>query len=85
MENLEDTYGDHVKISFKVLDKTKIEKDDLKDVRDDIEDDYDLDNVKVTDGYEVCVKVTIKGSDEKRTFYRTYDVYKVNGKWSIVD
>ena len=85
MESFEKKYGDKVKISYKILDKTKLEKEDLNDVRDDLEDDYEDEKIKVTEGYEVCVKTTIKGSDEKDVDYTTLKVYKINGKWCIID
>ena len=84
MDSFEKKYGDKIKITYKVLDKTKIEKDDLDDVKDKLENKYDDEKIKVTDGYEVCVKATIKGSDEKDTSYTSFDVYKINGKWCMI-
>lgn len=77
-EYLEDEYGDDVKISYKVLDKEKVDKDDLED----IEDDYDF---KVSKGYEVDIKLTIKGDDEKDTEKTSISVYKVKGNWCVLD
>lgn len=85
MSYYEKKYGDHIKISYKVLDKTKLDKDELKDVKEDLEDKYDDEKIKVTDGYEVCIKATIKGSDEKDIDYTSMKVYKINGKWCIVN
>lgn len=85
MESLEKSYGDKVKISYKVVDKIKMTKDELKESKEDLEKDYDDEKIKITDGYKVCVKLTIKGSDEKETNFMTLDVLKINGKWCIVD
>lgn len=85
MKSYEKKYGDKIKISFKVLDKTKIDKDDLKDVKESLDNKYSDEKIKVTDGYEVCVKATIKGSDDKDVDYTTMKVYKINGKWCMIN
>ena len=85
MKAFEKKCGDKIKISYKVLDKTKIEKDELDDVKDDIKDDYEDEKVKVSEGYNVCVKITVKGSDDKKTSYSTFSIYKINGKWCMIN
>ena len=84
LETFEKEYGDKIKISYKVLDKEKMDKEELEDVKDDIEDEYDED-VKITAGYTVAVKITVKGSDDKESNYSSFDIYKINGKWCMVD
>ena len=84
VSGFEKKYGDKVKISYKVLDKTKIEKDDLKDVKESLEKKYKDEKIKVTEGYEVAVKITVKGSDKKDVTYTSFNVYKINGKWSML-
>ena len=83
-ENFEKEYGDKLKISYKVLDKTKLDKDDLKSAKESLEKKYDDEKIKITDGYEVAVKITIKGSDDKEVTYTSFKVYKVNGKWCML-
>lgn len=85
VETFEKEYGDKIKISYKVLDKEKLDKDDLEDIQDELEDDYDEDDVKVSTGYEVAVKITVKGSDDKESYYSSFYICKVNGKWCMVD
>ncbi len=80
-DNAEDTYGDKVKYSYKVIDKTKLSKDELKDSKKALEKLYKDEKINLKEGYQVCVKVTIKGSDKKATSYETFVVYKLNGKW----
>lgn len=82
-EDDEDKYGDKVKYSYKIIDKTKLTKDEIKDSKKVLEKLYDDEKIKLTDGYKVCVKVTVKGSDKKTTSYETFVVYKLNGKWCI--
>jgi len=83
-ENFEKEYGDKLKISYKVLDKTKLDKDDLKSAKESLEKKYDDEKIKVTEGYEAAVKITIKGSDEKDVTYTSFKLYKVNGKWCML-
>lgn len=85
MESLEKAYGDKIKLSYKVVDKVKMTKDELDDEKESLEKKYDDEKIKVTSGYKVCVKLTIKGSDEKETNFMTLNVLKVNGKWCVID
>ena len=83
-KNYEKTYGDNVKFKVDVLKKTKIEKKDLEKVKDAIKDKY-KESVKVTKGFKVKVKQTIKG--KKDYDYTTNDVYvyKIDGKWYLLN
>ena len=85
-EKLEKQYGDKIKITYKILDKEKIDKDDLEDVQDSLEKKYDdakKGETKVTAGYKLTVKATIKGKDDKDTDSTTINVYKIGGKWCL--
>jgi len=82
-ENLEDEYGEKIKITYKVTKKENIKKDDLKKVQEYIEKVYDED-VKVSAGKEVKVKATIKGKDDSDTDTQKMYVYKINGKWKLL-
>lgn len=82
LDDLEDEYGDDIKVSYKIKDKEKIDKDDLKDMEDDIEDYYDA-KVKVQKGYEVTLRLKIKGDDDDDSEKMTFNVYKIDGKWCM--
>lgn len=83
LDDLEDELGDDVKISYKIKDKEKIDKDDLEDMEEMLEDAYDG-KIKVKKGYEVDVKITAKGDDDKDSQTMTLNVYKINGDWCIM-
>ena len=83
-DNLEDSYGKNIKIKYEVTKKENIKKDDLKKVQEYIEKVYDED-VKVTAGKEVKVKATIKGKDDSDTDTQKMYVYKINGKWKLLN
>ncbi len=78
----QDKHGKNLKISYKITDKDKLDKGDLKDYRDSLKDSFDK-KLKVTKGYEVDLKVTYKDKDDKDTGKMKLDVLKVNGKWMV--
>ena len=85
-ESLEKEYGDKIKITYKILDKEKIDKDDLEEIQDALEKKYDdakKGETKVTAGYKLTVKATIKGKDDKDSNSTTINVYKIGGKWCL--
>lgn len=84
LEDFEDEYGSKIKMSYKVTEKEKIKKDDLQKVQKYIKSVYE-EEVKVSAGYKVRIKATIKGSDDKDTDSTTVYVYKIDGKWSYFD
>ena len=47
LEELEDKYGKNIKLKYKVNDKEKIDKDDLEDLEDNIENYLD-ETVKIS-------------------------------------
>jgi hypothetical protein len=77
-------YGDNVKMSYKITKKKEIKDSDLEDVEDSINDNYDAD-VKVTKGYKLKVKMTIKGEDDDDDSSDWISVYKIDGKWCFSD
>ncbi len=83
-EMLEDEYGKNFKIKAKVVDKKKIDKDDIEDLEDDIYlDEIDVDDIEAA--YEVEYEVTIKGKDGKEDAKFETHVGKVDGKWYFID
>ena len=84
----EDEYGDKVRYSYTVKKAKSLSDSKLKDWRDkylDRYDDLDKSDVKVTKGYEVKCKVTVKGKDDDDSRTVTYTILKVNGDWVIAD
>lgn len=77
---LEDEYGDNIKISYKIMKKKDLKKKDLSDAEERIEDTYD-EEVDISKGYKLKVKMKIKGSDDKDDDNTWMYVYKIDGKW----
>lgn len=82
-------YGPKPKISYEILEKEKLDKADLADIADD----YSLSalglskksDVKVTEGYNLAVVLTIKGSTDSNTEKMILTVAKVDGDWIFVN
>ena len=76
------------RVSYKVEDKDKLDKDELEDIEEAIESqlemmDADDDDVKVTKGYEYELEITTKYDGDKDTEDETVTVVKVDGKWCM--
>lgn len=78
IEELEDQYGKGYSISYKILDKERIDEDDLEDY-----EGFGL--TDITDGYTLDVKITIDGDDDSDTNKTTITVLKIDGDWSLSD
>lgn len=83
-KQMQNVYGDNLTISYEILDKTEIEKDQLKIYKEDIKLNFDKD-INVTAGYKINVKLTFKGSKAESTTQEQMKVYEIDGKWSLLD
>lgn len=84
LETAEEEYGENIKMSYEITDKTEIEEEDLRKMEEDIKTNFDED-IKITKGYELGIKVTTKGDDAEDTEEDEFNVYEVDGKWYILD
>lgn len=86
-DRLEDYFGKDLKISYKITEKEKYDKDDLEDIEDFMNSFYD-DEIKFKLGgaYDLELELTIKGKDDKEDeIDATATVVKINGDWVITD
>lgn len=84
VEDLEEDFGKKIKVSYKITDKEKLDKKDLKDCKDILKFAGAKNSVKVTKGYTLEVEVKYKGKDDKDTDEKELVVCKVDGKWCII-
>lgn len=82
-------YGDDFKIKYEIKDADKVDKDDLEDFEKELneaieEEDINMGKVSISQGYEVEVEGTIKGSEDEDEFEDTFYMLKINGKWNII-
>lgn len=75
-----DDYYDRWSIDYKISDVEKVDKDDLEEIQEYYEDEYDI---KVRAAKEVTVDVTVKVDGDKEKVEMTIYVIKVGGKWYI--
>lgn len=79
-EAMEEYYDGKLKITYEIKDVEKLDKDDLKDLKEEYKDELDI---KVKDARIVEVKVTTKIGDEKMKSEQEILVIKVGGKWCL--
>lgn len=90
VDDLKDSYedmddcGKNPKFSYEVEGKIKLTDDQLDDIADYYESFTD-EELDVTDGYQVAIKVTAKGKDGKHSSFTTVIICKVDGKWVSYD
>ena len=85
-ESMKDTYGKY-SVSVKVTDAEKMDKDDLKELKDDIKDsDFKkyIKASKISKGYEVEVEYKIKGKDDDTEGTATVYLVKYGMSWKVV-
>jgi hypothetical protein len=84
-EELRDEYGKNAKVSYKITDRDKLDKDDLEDISEYFGDYFGSagKRAKVKAGYEIELDATIRGSEDKDTNELTVTVIKIGGKWYL--
>ena len=80
MEFMKIMYGDKVKISHEITKVKDIKDDDLEDLQDAYDDEWDI---KVSAAKRITVKVTIKGSNEESEEKMEIVVLKIGSSWYI--
>lgn len=77
-------YGKDFSISYKVMDKEKIDSSEVEDLEENINYRYDKD-VDIEAAYELEVKLTIKGELNRNSTTTTITVFKMGSKWYTID
>lgn len=81
LEMLEDRYGKNVKITYKITDKTALEKDELEDMADRWHDQYGISKDAVKQGFALSISISFKGSEDTYTQESTINVVKIGSDW----
>ena len=81
-ESLEQQFGDNIKITYKIKEKKKLDKDAIKELVNELEED-DI-KFDISQAYQLKLEVTIKGDDDDKTDNIKLAVGKVDGKWCLV-
>lgn len=82
----EEEYGKNIKITVKITDAEKMDSDDLKEVAEALADRYDfLKKSDVKQAYEVDLKMTVKGADDKEEDEEEAVIVEIDGGWYLIN
>lgn len=82
LDELEDGYGRDLKFSFKIVECEEVDKDDLEDLEEEMEELFG-DSEKVEKAYEVEFEYTIEGDDDDDEDDGDMVIIKIDGEWYI--
>lgn len=83
LETLEDEYGKNIKVKYKVIEKEKMDEDDLDDLKDELKENYGIAKKSVKKAFEVEIEATIKGKEDEDTDEQDMVIVKIGNKWYI--
>lgn len=86
LDYYQDIVGKNPKLSYEILTKTEIPEKTLESYAESYNEEYEEeldDECEITEGYVVLIKVTAKGSRDKKEFYATHRVIKIDGDWYL--
>lgn len=83
-KGLQEKYGDDIKMSFEFKDEKKYSDDELKSLEAQVLERYSKE-IEFSQGYELKVKMDIKGSDKEDTETQVIKVCMVEYKWYVID
>lgn len=84
LEEMEEEYGKNVKFSYKITDKDKMDKDDLKDLASNLHDSWGVKKKSVKAAYELELELIVKGREDKEEIETEVTVVKIGSKWYVL-
>ena len=81
--DMENEYGKGFKVDFKIKDMERASAEEIKTLTENIKSKYDVD-AKVSEGYKIKVDFSVNGPTKNDTDVVEYQVYKINGTWSMI-
>ena len=82
-ENLEWYCGNHVKMTYKIVQAEPLLEYQIRDLEQDLMEDFQYD-VSISSGYEVDIEMTYKGSEGEYSDGEMLVVAKIDGKWYVI-
>lgn len=80
----EDNYGDNAKVTYTLLEKKNVTKDELEDIEDALDRQYDIDDKDVKQAVKMAVKAEVKGKEDKSFNYTQMIAVKIKGTWYLI-
>ena len=83
-EDEDEEYEDEdLEFKYKIEDNEKLDKDDIKDIKDELKDYYNIrEDIKAARELDVTLTVYVDGEEEEDS-EETLTVIKVDGKWYL--
>ena len=84
LEQVDDTYGKGWKYSYEIVETEDYSVDDLRELRQDYQEDYDV-KLAIEEAKEVRIEITTSSKDGKNssTSTMTVDIIKIEDSWYI--
>ena len=84
LDKYEDSVGNIKKISFEITDEMEVSDRRIDDLKDELEEKYNMDTSGIKKIMNVELKITVKGS-KKSSVYNVHDLYliKEDGGWKF--
>lgn len=85
LDDLFDNYddNDYKILSYEITDSEKVDKDDLEDIADDLEDNCDIKAKTVKAAVVYTIKFKVKDDGDKDTVKKDVTAVKISGKWYV--
>lgn len=89
-DEFEDEFGEDAKISYEIIDKEKLDDDELDDYNamsslTSLMSDKKASKYEITKAYQLTVKFTLEGEDDDETEKMDLVVGKMDGEWCLLD
>lgn len=84
LDKYEDSVGTIKKISYEITDETELSDRRLNELKDNLEDSYNMDTSDIKKVVQVDLKINVKGSKKSST-YNVNNIYmiKENSDWKV--
>ena len=83
--SLEEEYGSDFETSYKILEKEEVDKDDLEDFKEHLEDEFGISGSAVKSGYSLVVELAVRGSEDERITEAEIYAVQIGNAWYLLD
>lgn len=83
-ETLKNEFDGEIEISFKTLDKEEISETELREMEEEVEENFG-EPITITRGYSVNVEITTKVDGEVEKDDDVFEVFEIDGKYYMLD
>jgi uncharacterized lipoprotein YehR (DUF1307 family) len=84
-ERYEEQFGSNFKASYDILEKEKVDSDELDDFKDYVEEEFGISGSKVKSSYSLEVEFTLEGSEDSTSFEQECYAVQIGSDWYLLD